>query len=34
MTELRQLREELRGNADRAARLEKRLRLVMEGSAQ
>ncbi|MFS4580247.1 helix-turn-helix domain-containing protein [Phaeobacter sp. C3_T13_0] len=34
MTELRQLREELRGNADRAARLEKRLRLVMEGSVQ
>ncbi|UWR55885.1 helix-turn-helix domain-containing protein [Phaeobacter inhibens] len=34
MTELRQLREELRGNADRAARLEKRLRLVMEGNAQ
>ncbi|UWS06633.1 helix-turn-helix domain-containing protein [Phaeobacter inhibens] len=34
MTELRQLREELRGNADRAARLEKRLRLAMEGSAQ
>ncbi|MFV1441338.1 helix-turn-helix domain-containing protein [Phaeobacter sp. JH20_36] len=34
MTELRQLREDLRSNADRAARLEKRLRLVMEGSAQ
>ncbi|APG47489.1 helix-turn-helix domain-containing protein [Phaeobacter porticola] len=34
MTELRQLREDLRSNADRAARLEKRLRLVVEGGVQ
>jgi len=34
LTELRQLREEMRGNVERAARLEKRLRLVIEGVPQ